>query len=71
MSNKCVDTNGKKVRTRHNIILDEAAQTRGVEMATDDLRSFSNFLEWLLEQEWKRRGKDPAQLANEERSKAA
>jgi len=55
MAQNGVETDGKPARSRHNITLDELARKRGEDMATEDLRSFSNFLEWLVEQEWKRR----------------
>ena len=57
MDNKCAETpeNGRK---RHNITLAQDVQKKGEEMARADLRSFSNFLEWLLEQEWQRRVKN-------------
>ena len=35
--------------------LEPEVKARGELMAQEDLRSFSNFLTWLLDEEWKRR----------------
>lgn len=42
-------------RGRHNLLLLQSVKDSADKMATADLRSFNNFLEWLVDQEWKRR----------------
>lgn len=69
MSKKCV--NGVSVKVRHNITLPDEVRGKGEEMAREDLRSFSNLLEWLLEQEWRRRGKNQPKQQNLISEKAA
>ncbi len=45
---------------RHNITLDETSRANGEVMAKKDKRSFSNFIEWLIDMEWARRNALPA-----------
>jgi hypothetical protein len=43
------------VRKRHNLTLAEDVRQMGDDMAQADRRSFSNLVEWLVQQEWARR----------------
>lgn len=45
---------------RHNLTFSSDARIRGEQMATEDKRSFSNFVEVLIDAEWMRRKREVA-----------
>jgi hypothetical protein len=43
------------VKKRHNVTLADDVRQMAEDLAAEDRRSFSNLLEWLVQQEWARR----------------
>jgi predicted CopG family antitoxin len=55
MATQAQDSSKNASKARRNITISDEAEKQLEEMAKADLRKRSNFISWLIEQEWKRR----------------